>query len=163
VPGARIDASVRAADARDIEAVPDLIALLDSEDPATRLIAENALEWILGREIDFDHAGTWAQRRADVERLRQAYLAGELVPEAGLANGPTNGPASEPSSEPELGQQPESLPVPEGNPQAGPEPLSGPKPIEVNTDHLRVDLNRGETRTDHVQGAAKSAGGGASG
>lgn len=81
VPGARIDASVRAANERDAEAIPDLIALLDSEDPATRLIADNALEWILGREIGFDHAGTWAQRRAEVERLRQAYLAGELVPQ----------------------------------------------------------------------------------
>jgi hypothetical protein len=82
VPGARIDASVRAANERDAEAIPDLIALLDSEDPATRLIADNALEWILGRETGFDHAGTWAERRAEVERLRQAYLAGELVPQA---------------------------------------------------------------------------------
>ncbi len=80
VPGARIDASVRAANAQDAEAIPDLIALLDSEDPATRLIAANAIEWIIGRPIEFDHAASWAQRREAIRKLQQAYEAGELVP-----------------------------------------------------------------------------------
>lgn len=81
VPGARIDASVRAANEQDAKAIPDLLALLDSEDPATRLIASNAIEWIVGRPIDFDHGGTWAQRQAAIARLEEDYEQGRLVPE----------------------------------------------------------------------------------
>ncbi len=81
VPGARIDASVRAANEQDAKAIPDLIALLDSEDPATRLIASNAIEWIIGRPIDFDHGGMWAERQAAIARLQEEYEQGRLVPD----------------------------------------------------------------------------------
>lgn len=94
VPGARIDASVRAATEQDAQAIPDLIELLESEDPATRLIAANAIEWIIGRPIDYDLGAPQPDRFAAVERLREEYRQGRLVPESIAATPPTE-PADE--------------------------------------------------------------------
>lgn len=69
----RIDASVHAADAGDAKAVPDLVRLLDSDDPATRLVAIRSLERITGTTLGYDHAGKASQREAGVQRW-QAWL-----------------------------------------------------------------------------------------
>lgn len=82
VPGRRIDASVRAASEQDTSAIPHLITMLDSDDPASRLIAHNALESIVGRPVEFDHGAPWPMRRASVERLRDDHQAGRLTPSA---------------------------------------------------------------------------------
>jgi len=100
VPGARIDASVRAASEQDAEAIPDLIELLDSQDPATRLIASNAIQWIIGKPIDYDHGAPLPDRLAAVDRLRIEYEEGRLVPEA-IAGSASATSASEPTSDPD--------------------------------------------------------------
>lgn len=64
----RIDASVQAAESGDAKAVPDLVRLLDSDDPATRLVAIRSLEKITGTTLGYDHAGNVSQREAGVQR-----------------------------------------------------------------------------------------------
>lgn len=69
----RIDAAVHAAESSDTRAVPDLVRLLDSDDPATRLVAIRSLEKITGTTLGYDHAGTASAREAGVQRW-QAWL-----------------------------------------------------------------------------------------
>lgn len=67
-PAARIEAAVEAADKGDRSKIPDLIALLDSDDPATRMVAIRALERLTGQTLGYDHAGSEAEREAAVGR-----------------------------------------------------------------------------------------------
>jgi HEAT repeat protein len=67
-PAARIEAAVDAADRGDRSAIPQLIGLLDSDDPATRLVAIRALERLTGQTLGYDHAGPEADRAAAVAR-----------------------------------------------------------------------------------------------
>lgn len=67
-PGARLDAAVDAAARNDASAIPDLIKLLDSDDPAARLVAINALQRLTGTTNGYDHAGSEPDRRAAVDR-----------------------------------------------------------------------------------------------
>lgn len=67
-PGKRIEAAARAAETGDRTAVRPLISMLDSDDPAARLVAIRALERITGRTLGYDHASPEAQRREAVER-----------------------------------------------------------------------------------------------
>lgn len=67
-PTQRLDASISAAARRDPEAVPDLIRLLDSDDPAVRLVAIRALERITGLTQGYDYAAPEAERAQAIER-----------------------------------------------------------------------------------------------
>lgn len=67
-PGRRIEAAARAAERRDRTAIRPLISMLDSDDPAARLVAIRALERITGQTLGYDHAGPEHERRLAVER-----------------------------------------------------------------------------------------------
>jgi len=67
-PAARNAAAVRAAARGDRSAIRDLVRLLDSDDPATRLIAINALERLTGTTLGYDHAASEPARRESVAR-----------------------------------------------------------------------------------------------
>jgi HEAT repeat protein len=67
-PAARIEAAVEAADRGDRGAIPDLIALLESDDPATRLVAIRSLERLTGETLGYDHAAGEYEREEAVER-----------------------------------------------------------------------------------------------
>lgn len=61
-PAARNAAIVRAAREGDQGAVPDLVRMLDSDDPATRVLAIRALERLTGRTLGYDPAGDQGSR-----------------------------------------------------------------------------------------------------
>lgn len=75
-PAARNAAIVKAASEQDGKAVPDLVRMLDSDDPATRLLAIQALERITGERLGYDPAAgnearepamlRWAERASGV-------------------------------------------------------------------------------------------------
>lgn len=67
-PGARISAAVEAAETNDTDAIPDLIVLLDSDDPATRLVAIRSLERLTGETLGYDYAAPVSERDAAVGR-----------------------------------------------------------------------------------------------
>jgi len=90
----RIDASVHAAESGDVKAVPDLVRLLDSDDPATRLVAVRSLEKITGTTLGYDHAGNASDREAGVQRW-QGWIKDGLKPRAFGADAkssPSQGP-----------------------------------------------------------------------
>jgi HEAT repeat protein len=62
-PAARNQAIIKAAEHSDQSAVPDLVRMLDSDDPATRLLAINALERITGDRRGYDPAAPESERR----------------------------------------------------------------------------------------------------
>lgn len=67
-PAARIEAAVEAARTGDTGAIPDLIGLLDSDDPATRLVAIRSLERLTGETLGYDHAAAEPEREAAIGR-----------------------------------------------------------------------------------------------
>jgi hypothetical protein len=67
-PAARNAAIVQAAGRRDRSAVADLVRMLDSDDPATRLLAINALERITGERLGYEYAAPEGERLAAIER-----------------------------------------------------------------------------------------------
>lgn len=72
---ARVRAIQQAGASKDRSAVPKLIARLESDDPAERLLAIRALERITGETHGFDHAGRTDERAAAVERWRSWHLS----------------------------------------------------------------------------------------
>lgn len=66
-PRARSSAAIRAAASGDERAVPGLISMLDSADPALRLIAGEALERITGETNGYDATASKAERDRAVE------------------------------------------------------------------------------------------------
>jgi len=73
-PAARNAAIVQAAASRDRASVPDLVRMLDSDDPATRLLAIETLERITGERLGYDYAADEPSRDAAVERWREWVL-----------------------------------------------------------------------------------------
>lgn len=67
-PAAKVYAIGHAADARDPAAVPDLVELLDSDDPALRMFAIQALERITGTRLGYNPYVSAVERRPAVER-----------------------------------------------------------------------------------------------
>lgn len=65
-PAARNAAIVQAARDGDRNAIPDLIRMLDSDDPATRVLAIRALERLTGETFGYDPAGEMASRERSV-------------------------------------------------------------------------------------------------
>ena len=75
-PARRIDAAVRAVEHNDRSAVPDLIGMLDSDDPATRFVAIHALERLTGQTLGYDYAAPSWERASAVDRWTEWYDPG---------------------------------------------------------------------------------------
>jgi hypothetical protein len=71
----RIQAMKLAVERRDKAAVPDLVVALESEDPAERLFAIEALERITGQNLGYHYYDSDAGRAAAVKRWKER-LAG---------------------------------------------------------------------------------------
>ena len=67
-PAARIDAAVKAAGDEDLSSVPGLITMLESDDPASRLVAIRALERLTSETMGYDHAASEGEREEAVAR-----------------------------------------------------------------------------------------------
>lgn len=70
-PAARNAAIVKAAESKDPAAIPDLVRMLDSDDPATRLLAIDALERITGQTLGYDYAAPDRDRREATDRWQK--------------------------------------------------------------------------------------------
>lgn len=85
-PAARIDAAAEAAGRSDTGKIPELIVLLDSDDPATRLIGILALERLTGQRLGYDHAAGLEDREPAVVRWVEWYNENADALEAGTMN-----------------------------------------------------------------------------
>lgn len=95
-PAARLYAVEYAAERGDRCAIKDIIELLDSDDPAVRLLAIGALERLTGRSYGYDHADPPMDRASAIRRWVAAYESGELHPDSPapaipVKENPTNG------------------------------------------------------------------------
>lgn len=92
-PGVRIDAIVDAAKRDDPAAVPELVRMLDSDDPATRLLAIRALERITGTTHGYDYSAPESERREAIRRW-QGSGPGAVVPtgQERMSGGPARQP-----------------------------------------------------------------------
>jgi len=72
-PAARLRAVRRAAETRDQSSIPQLIDELESDDPAQRMLAIQALQEITGQTLGYDHAAGPEQRAAAVRRWAEWY------------------------------------------------------------------------------------------
>lgn len=82
-PAERTLAAANAARDRDEASIPHLIAMLDSEDPAQRMVAGDALERITGETQGFFFADPEPKRREAIGRWREWYLQNARRPIAG--------------------------------------------------------------------------------
>lgn len=87
-PAVRIDAVVSAAAKGDRRAARDLIRVLDSDDPAARMLAIRALERITGETNGYDYAAPESQRREAVRRWQEWEAEGGGAPGGGGPDGP---------------------------------------------------------------------------
>ncbi len=85
-PAARNQALVRAAATNDQNAVPDLVRMLESDDPATRLLAIDALERLTGQRLGYDPADSERKREEAVVRWRA--FANDYRPRGGAGAAP---------------------------------------------------------------------------
>jgi HEAT repeat protein len=79
-PAARNAAIVRAADQGDRSAIPDLVRMLDSDDPATRLLAIRTLERLEGTTLGYDHAASIPDRDQAIARWVQRVQPNAKAP-----------------------------------------------------------------------------------
>ncbi|GMV24412.1 MAG: hypothetical protein AMXMBFR58_04430 [Phycisphaerae bacterium] len=66
-----MEAAVRAAASDDPSAVPALVAMLDSDDPAVRMVAIHSLEDITGETFGYDFSADDAGRAEAIDRWRR--------------------------------------------------------------------------------------------
>lgn len=78
-PAAKLYAIQHAGDQHRTEDIPQLIAALDSDDPAVRLFAIEALERITGERLGYVPYAPPHERRAAVDRWVEAYEAGRFA------------------------------------------------------------------------------------
>lgn len=71
---ARIRAIQRAAASDDKSAIPRLITLLESDDPAVRLLSIRTLEHITGQTLGYDHAAPEPERELAVDQWEEWYM-----------------------------------------------------------------------------------------
>ncbi|MGD9791010.1 MAG: HEAT repeat domain-containing protein [Phycisphaerales bacterium] len=69
-PAARNAAIVEAAAKQDRSAIPDLVRMLESDDPATRLLAIQTLTRLTGNDLGYDARDSRVVRSEAVERWR---------------------------------------------------------------------------------------------
>jgi len=87
-----------AGDQHRMENIPQLIASLDSDDPAVRLFAIQALERITGERFGYVPYAPPHKRRAAVDRWADAYEAGRFSAKSDSRSGdPTDTPDKQPS------------------------------------------------------------------
>ena len=65
---ARSRAALEATERGDTRAIPALISMLESSDPALRLIAANSLERLTGERFGYDPTSGVEAREASIER-----------------------------------------------------------------------------------------------
>jgi HEAT repeat protein len=82
-PALRLEAMREAAATKDRDAIVPLIGSLDSDDPATRLLAIRTLEAITGLTHGYDYAGAEKAREEAVKRWVAWAEAEGLTPAAG--------------------------------------------------------------------------------
>ncbi|MCE7972982.1 MAG: hypothetical protein DYG92_01465 [Leptolyngbya sp. PLA1] len=70
-------AIVRAGDAKDAGATRDLVRMLASDDPATRLLAIEALERVTGQRLGYDASDPPHRRTAAMSRWSEWVRARE--------------------------------------------------------------------------------------
>ncbi len=75
-PAARNAAIVDAAAKEDRSAIPDLVRMLESDDPATRLLAIQTLTRLTGNDLGYDARDSRVARSEAVERWR-AWIESE--------------------------------------------------------------------------------------
>ena len=69
-PAGKIPAMKQAAERQDRSAVPDLVQTLESDDPAERLYAIEALRRITGQDLGYNYYGSDEQRASGVQRWK---------------------------------------------------------------------------------------------
>ena len=79
-PAARMYAIEQAARQGDRSAVRDIIELLDSDDPAVRLLAITTLERLTGQTYGYRHYDSTPERREAIGRWIAALNSGEIQP-----------------------------------------------------------------------------------
>ncbi|MDX2133095.1 MAG: HEAT repeat domain-containing protein [Planctomycetota bacterium] len=75
-PAARNAAIIEAYAARDDKAIPDLVRMLDSDDPATRLLAIRTLESLTGTRLGYDPAAPSFEREPAVRAWAERVAGG---------------------------------------------------------------------------------------
>ncbi len=87
-PGSRIASAKDAARENDASAIPELIEMLDSDDPAARLVAIRTLERLTGQTLGYDHAARPFKRDQAVKQWVHWYESGgEMDPKSGDMTG----------------------------------------------------------------------------
>lgn len=72
-PSTQLAALNQAIEANDRSKIPDMIELLDSDDPAVRMFAILGLERMTGQTLGYDFAAPEAERDAATERWVEWY------------------------------------------------------------------------------------------
>jgi len=83
-PQERTAAVLEAARSGDPDAIPSLIATLESTDPAQRMLAHRTLRRMTGLDFGYDHAAPTIDRRQAVDRWEEWWKS-ERTPESAEA------------------------------------------------------------------------------
>lgn len=92
-PAGRIHAAGEAAASGDMAALPDLVAMLSSDDPAERMVAIGTLQRLTDRRFGYDPTASSAARFAAIQRW-EGWLAARTQGEAGGTGGGPLDPAT---------------------------------------------------------------------
>lgn len=76
-PAARNSAIVLATAANDENSVPDLVHMLESDDPATRLLAITSLQRLTGETLGYEYGASPFERAEAVNRWHQWIVANQ--------------------------------------------------------------------------------------
>jgi HEAT repeat protein len=76
VPAQRLRAVADAAEDRDRESIPELIRLLESDDPLVRMASIRTLERITGQTLGYEHSAP-EHRRAETVRAWVEWYQGQ--------------------------------------------------------------------------------------
>lgn len=98
--------------------LPDLIEMLDDEDPSIRLLAGAALEQMTGRDTGYLAHASPSERRAQVAAWRRWWDERQVSPGVAPPLPPSGAPGSRAPG-------PGGVPPPPPPPSAGPPPASG--------------------------------------
>ncbi|MCA9279200.1 MAG: HEAT repeat domain-containing protein [Phycisphaeraceae bacterium] len=79
VPSARIKATAVAAEEGDETAIPDLIRMLDSDDPLVRMMSQHALDRLTGETFGYSYADPESKRNEAIQRWASWYEAPDAI------------------------------------------------------------------------------------
>jgi hypothetical protein len=79
-PAERFGAAVAGARTNDPRAIPELIRLLGSDDPAIRLASSHELQKVTGQNMGYNHADPEPRRRQAIERWVRWYESAASSP-----------------------------------------------------------------------------------